>query len=169
MDTLEDQANRKRNFRAQKGNFGRAETLNSIFTVAGLFLLLIAIGLSVMNVFSGFALIERQTEYSEGHLIRGILIVLCSIIGNLILIRQMQLAREKEFLESKDAEKPRSPDSSLSQNVIVLSLIVSVIALITGTISHPGSFPLLHGGLGFALIVTLLASFGTAAAKLLKA
>lgn len=127
--------------------------MKSALSWLALFFLLIASLFVTMNIFSGLALVDRDVGQAEWHLLRGISIVVCSIFGNLILLKKWQTHKEQQALRSEIVHQV----PGLSQMAIA-TLVVSIISLITGTISNPGSFPLLHGVLGFSLVALVLST-----------
>lgn len=114
---------------------------------------MVAAVLAVFNIFSGLALVDRELNQSEPHLIRAIALLVVSITGHLMILRADQRAREEAALQNRSMQK-----SELLQTLTFGNLILAVVALITGTIANPGSFPWLHGLLGYGLVTLLVLS-----------
>lgn len=121
-------------------------------SIIGVALLIIGAGLVGFNVFSGLNLVDRHTEFAQSHLIRGISIVIASILGNLFILRAAPILAENRSLQT-GAQVLIAPQGF---QLSLASIFVSVIGMITGTIANPGSFPLLHGILAFLLLALLV-------------
>jgi len=64
----------------------------------------------------------------------------------------------RRLKEDKALEEGSELNIAPLQQLGIICLITCIISLITGTISNPGSFPWLHGLLGFSLVALLLSS-----------
>lgn len=120
-----------------------------------------------LNILSGLRLTWGQGEAAEGHLIRAILVVVSAIIGQILLFQasQKQMEAEQAKLLENDSLESKQRFQSLHQKkqyayqMAFALVLLSLLSMVTGTISHEGSFPILHGGLGFLLTGITLASF----------
>jgi hypothetical protein len=124
----------------------------------GLIAFAIAILCASVNVLSGFALTNRIESAAEGHLIRGIAACVFSFTGHILCLLASDRATQK--LREKWAEETSPNRGDLLRQSQELAHLWSWLAagavvpsLITGTVAQPGSFPVVHGVLGFAFIV----------------
>lgn len=116
----------------------------------------------IFNIQSGWSMSQNVHHSSDLHLLIAILSLVTTWIGGgliLVLATQdfedlrlkiTQGARDKTELQRRRTEKDRC--TQLAMGAMALSLI----SLISGTISHGGRFPWLHGLLGFSLAFCLL-------------
>lgn len=102
------------------------------------------IGLGI-NVWQGWQLSHQTESESSGHLSVGLLSLFALWTGLLGLIVTSRLS-------AKTSERAKALAPSLG------AFILSVLSLISGTISHAGTFPLLHGILGISLFLTSMVS-----------
>lgn len=131
--------------------------MRKLWTI-GLMAFAIAILCASLNVLSGFALTNRIESAAEGHLIRGIAVCVFSFMGHILCLlasdRATQKLREK-WVEAASAHQVvhirQSQEMAHLWSWLAAGAVVP--SLITGTIAQPGSFPVVHGVLGFALIV----------------
>lgn len=131
--------------------------------VVGLAFLFGGLVLIGFNINSGLNL-SADSEYSaEFHLIRALGILFSITLGTLLLMRASSRyfqAVAGSLLDSDKQEdlgglsKLRSQAFGAGLGMILLSIV----SLITGTISHAGSFPFLHGVLGFGISVLVILS-----------
>ena len=116
----------------------------------------------ILNIQSGWSLSQNEFLPSDFHLLVAILtLVFTWIGGGLILVisskafeaLRLQIADNKK---TKDDLKRFNLKKDRSTQLAMASMALSLISLISGTISHGGRFPWLHGLLGFALAFSIL-------------
>lgn len=123
----------------------------------GFLLLTFSLVLIALNIISGLKLSYRELQSAEIHLFQAIGIILCTVVGNLLLFKDSENSIQEKQLEWMENEnnKPQIEKLQRMKEKCFPSAIVAILAclvsLVTGTIAHPGQFPLLHGGLGFIL------------------
>ncbi len=130
------------------------------FSFAFLFLLILAEVIIIRNIWFGLALSQDANLSSDPHLGLGISSILLIAVGQLGLIFRSRMTLHQAALQNLKK-------SSLNGLLILRgralgtgigSMILVLLSLITGTISHSGRFPWLHGILGFGLSALLLCS-----------
>lgn len=110
------------------------------------------------NIYSGLSLSSSHHASPEFHLIRGIATCVFALAGGILLISlghrlyddaRRALARgEKTHLPIEEIER------RLQRGIRAAWVCVGAVfpSLITGTLAQGGSFPILHGVLGFGLV-----------------
>ncbi|TVQ77668.1 MAG: hypothetical protein EA369_08775 [Bradymonadales bacterium] len=124
----------------------------------GLTILVFSFVLSVLNLVSGLQLSQSMSASAEGHFIRAILALSTALIGQCSLLVSSQTWLEDLGIQQlADMDRARA-DRQMALAYSFAHLITVVAAVITGTISYAGSFPIVHGILGFALTIVGLIS-----------
>lgn len=134
--------------------------------IFGFISLFASFGFVVANIFSGLILTQNsESELVDGHFLRGALLIIFNILGNIFLIQSSKKSLntlEENLLDSNNQDEARSKLHALHEKKqkafigAITAILISLVSLITGTVSHGGQFPLLHGGLGFVLTLIVI-------------
>lgn len=126
--------------------------------------LVLALVLSCMNLFSGFELSNNSHADPQFHLLRALGMLSAAILSSsgLIFFSHKWLDQKSKALmfsgKSPDAKLFAMRSAAVLPAIIVI--LLSVLSLISGTISHAGRLPLLHAALGFGVSIGILVSLG---------
>jgi len=122
-----------------------------------LFLSLVAMSL---NVWTGWQLsgMESPGALTERHFLQALALV-AGILGGNIWLFHLSQKRIENSLSDENLAKRLQIIRRQTFPWALISMMLCLVSLITGSIAHPGSFPFLHGILGFSVLATSIVSF----------
>ncbi|PIR23754.1 MAG: hypothetical protein COV44_00985 [Deltaproteobacteria bacterium CG11_big_fil_rev_8_21_14_0_20_45_16] len=122
-----------------------------------LFLSLVAMSL---NIWTGWQLsgIESPGALTERHFLQALALV-GGILGGNIWLFSLSQKRIENSLSDENIARRLIKVRRQTFPWALISMMLCLISLITGSIAHPGSFPFLHGILGFSVLGSSIVSF----------
>jgi len=137
--------------------------IKAFFLVALLFLGLGLVGI-VSNIISGFQLSKDRSAAPDEHLaiaLSSLVLIGVGLLGCLRLSQKCVESAQRRFADNpngylKEVLLSLRVQRETAVQWALSALSITLISFITGTISHAGRFPWIHGILGFALVTTLL-------------
>lgn len=121
----------------------------------GLGLLALSFVLSVLNLISGIQLSQTTSAPADGHFLRALISLGTAVAGQITLLVSSQNWIEELVSHLQKSEEKVQSWRLMRQSVLPWvfgHFVVVLTAIITGTVSYAGSFPLVHGIIGIALI-----------------
>lgn len=130
--------------------------------LSSLSFLVLSFAATLVNIRSGLIMSETNDHDADNHFLAAIIGLVFLLIAGFAVFRMLQEIHDtlrRQLLENETPETTTALAQFEKQKENLLFLVfgaagLGVVSLITGTISHAGSFPWLHGLMGFALLGT---------------